>query len=253
MRNIALSRFLLFWVGGISLFLSCQSRVAPVAVDPVFHCGAPAIDTAVYSETLEQEADTTIESIDLMTRWHVIHPDTSINFDQAIDDNLEAINAAMQGYIHYDRDSFIWHITEDVSISELMNEDVLEKSLSDRYGEEGVISVFVLPTKTNLLGYTKLFQSCLGCYEDFAPRYDNIFLSFDALLNKHNYVNGSFEKGEDTGLTAIHEFGHFGSLPHNFDNYKDYMSYHCYRDHFTDDELLRMVTFYINHRNYLIQ
>jgi len=239
------------------VFTSCSPRLAQVATDPVFHCGDNAIDTTIYNQMLQAEAETTdIESsIHLMTRWFVVLPSGqwSQDYTQAIDDNMAALNASMEGYIVYHRDSMIWYIDEDLSIRETMDEDVFEKALSDQYGEEGIISVFVLPTDNNLLGYTRLFKSCLDCYEEYAPRYDNIFLSIDAIENKYNYVNGSFEPGEDAGLTVIHEFGHFGFLEHNFTNHKDYMSYHCYRDHFTTAELTRMVTAFIHHRNYLIR
>ena len=236
----------------LGIFVRCRSAMQVIPVDPAFNCAASQVDQESLS-VLDTVVIDHIDSTDIVVnlKWYITYDSLTErlpNFDQEIAASMERLNEDWQGTIRYSYDSIQYYIHNRRDIDYYRGNLELERSeLRNLYNEEGSISVFILPTNNNLLGYARLLTSWHDGYAVSEPSLDFVMVSRDGLRSVHDW---SSEKGSST---LTHEIGHFFSLDHAFDNCINYMSYNCYRSEFTAEQLEQMLKFLITYRSYLIQ
>ena len=251
LRNFALSTFLL-----VALLFSCGAPNSEPSVaysgptvntvstvnNPSAPCGCwecipPHVLDSLLQAAPKQKEDFRSDIV-FKIKPHIFYTDASIipELEKDFLSSMDILNEAFHGYYHFETDSIIWSSEKEIYIGDLMSSRQLENQICKPYDEDGFINLYIMPTNTDLLGYTLMLANN---FQDLSgdDTFSRVFLSYPSLKK---------------GTTLTHEIGHWLSLGHAFQICANYMSYDCRRDFFTTEQLENMVIFGINFREYLM-
>ncbi len=109
-----------------------------------------------------------------------------------------------------------------------------ESSLCDGEDISNTINMYIVRSTNDLEGYAPVLANNFEEYVDL-PDMNRVFVSY---------------KGLSDGAVLVHELGHFFGLGH-VNGCRNYMSYNCYRDTFTPEQLDTILRFAKVYRSYL--
>jgi hypothetical protein len=210
------TKIILLLLAGIALFTSCKGPKFAMETKP------GQLEKAVDKIDKEREVDTSWATVPTFNLQFQITGYESQGIDlsddstveplyEVIDSSLVTMNEIYYPAAQFGRDPNIWFFEpggyDIYQIRELLLGNSKEREEYERWISERVsdstMTVFVFPTYNTdegmLLGFTPVLRNQLWYYEEAAPMYDALFMTY-AGLNK--------------GTTLAHEGGHWHTLPH---------------------------------------
>lgn len=126
------------------------------------------------------------------------------------------------------------YVKNSAVLSEIRHSKKKESSLCNDHDESTTINLYIVRSTNDLEGYAPVLANNFEEYVEL-PDMNRVFVSY---------------KGLADGAVLVHELGHFFGLGH-VNDCRNYMSYNCYRDTFTGEQLQTILRFAKVYRSYL--
>ncbi len=166
---------------------------------------------------------------------HVVYNHTKPSMSAVSNDLERSVNEAngfsSQMYFNVVSSRLVKH---SAILSDIRHSKKKESNLCESEDIKNTINLYIVRSNNDLEGYAPVLASNFEEYANL-PDMNRVFVSY---------------KGLADGAVLVHELGHFFGLGH-VDDCRNYMSYNCYRDTFTGEQLETILRFARVYRSYL--